>query len=125
MAVIQGLEQLDAKLAELERTVRRKMLVVALKEAAEITRAQASALAPVRTGRLKEHEIISVSQQSDSNTAVVRVGPDRSAFYGLFEELGTAHSTPDPFLEPAYDETRADVLAKMSELFIEAVESVK
>ncbi len=132
MAVIQGIEQLESKLAELERVVRRKMLTVALKEAAEITRARAADLAPVlkeldkrrEAGRLKAHEIVSVSQQSDSNTAVVRVGPDKTAFYGLFEEIGTAHATADPFLGPAYEETKEEVLAKMSALFIEAVNSV-
>lgn len=125
MAVIQGIDQLESKLAELERSVRAKLLRTALKEAAELTRARAAELAPVLTGKLKAHEIVSVAtSQSNSNTAVVRVGPDRQAFYGLFDEIGTAHMTAQPFLGPAFEETEDAVLAAMSAAFVEAVNSV-
>ena len=34
---------------------------------------------------------------------VVGVGPTRRAFYGLFQEFGTAHHAAQPFMRPSWD----------------------
>jgi len=125
MAVIQGIEELESKLADMERSVRRKVLRAAVKQAAELTRTRAAELAPVLTGKLKGNEIISVVDSlSTSNSVVVRVGPGMKTFYGLFDEFGTAHSTAEPFLSPAYEETKDNVLKKIAADFKEAVENI-
>lgn len=35
--------------------------------------------------------------------AVVEVGPTQKAFYGTFQEFGTAHHAPQPFMRPTFD----------------------
>ncbi len=128
--VIRGIEELDAKLRDLDRSVQAKALMSSLKEHAEITRARAADLAPVgdpsegdpHAGRLKAHEdIATVPSLSSSKVAVVRVGPRLDAFYGLFQEIGTAHHVAQPFLEPAFEETKDEVLSKIADTFKQAL----
>src|SRR5437867_9409918 len=98
MAVLRGIEELEAKLKELERSVQANALMSALKENVEPTRARAAELAPVgdpskdpHAGRLKAHEgMAAVPSLSSAKVAVVHVGPLLDAFYGLFDEIGTA-----------------------------------
>ncbi len=120
--VLNGVEELEGKLNKLARDVQRKLLTTALKNAADLTRERASELAPVRTGRLKKEEIIvKVGAESTLDHAVVRVGPSKDAFYGLFQEIGTIHMTARPFLRPAFEETKTQVYEKAAKEFIEAV----
>lgn len=132
MAVLRGIEELEQKLRELDRTVQAKCLMSALKEHVEVTRARAADNAPVgdpkedpHAGRLKAHEdIATVPSLSSAKVAIVRVGPRIDSFYGLFQELGTAHHSAQSFLLPAFEETKESVLAKTAEGFKKAVESV-
>lgn len=122
MPVLNGIAELDSKLKQIELSVRRKMLTTSLKDAAEITRARAAELAPVRTGRLKANEVIAtVPSLSTAESALVRVGPAKKAFYGLFDEIGTVFMTRQPFLRPAFEETKDEVLLKTAEDFKAAV----
>jgi HK97 gp10 family phage protein len=48
---------------------------------------------------------------------IVRAGPTQKAYYGMFQEFGTAHNAPKPFMRPTWDsmgpgmiDTIADVL---------------
>jgi HK97 gp10 family phage protein len=123
VAVLQGIEALDAKLAAIDRSVRQRMLMRALKENVEPTRSLAGQLSPLRTGRLAAGEkIASVPSLSNADTATVRVGPARKVFYGLFNENGTIHMTATPFLGPAYIQTKDSVLRNTAEDFKQAVE---
>lgn len=120
--VLEGMQELQGRLNQLDRNVRKKLLTETLLEAAEITRARAAELAPVRTGRLRREQIIKkVSAESTADTGVVLVGPSRNAFYGLFQELGTAFMTARPFLGPAFTETQNDVLEKFTDDFTREV----
>jgi HK97 gp10 family phage protein len=42
--------------------------------------------------------------------AVVSVGPTRKAFYGQFQEFGTAHNAPQPFMRPTWDRMHNSLL---------------
>lgn len=120
--VLKGVDALEGKLNRLARDVQKKLLTTALKNAADITRQRASELAPVRTGRLRKEEIlVKVGGESKLDHAVVRVGPSKTAFYGLFQEIGTIHMTARPFLRPAFEETKELVYAEAAKNFIEAV----
>lgn len=46
------------------------------------------------------------------------------AFYDLFSEVGTAHSTANPFLGPAYEATKDKVLENMTVLLVEAIKEI-
>jgi HK97 gp10 family phage protein len=124
MAVLEGIDELDAKLKRLDLTVRAKMLMTALKKNVEPTRAGSAQRAPVLTGNLATHQAIAtVPSLSNALTAVVRVGPERKAFYGTFDEFGTKFMGKQPFLGPAFEETKEEVLKKTAEDFKATVEN--
>ncbi len=124
MAILGGYDQFEAALTRLDRTVQGKILIDALKDAAEPMRDRAAQLAPVLTGNLQAHEIISVARgTSTSSYATVRVGPSMDAYYGIFDELGTAHQTAQPFLEPAFDDTSEQAERIIAESLASAIEA--
>ncbi len=126
MAVIQGLEQFEAKMKTLPLIVQRKVLVAAVKDAGEIIRQGAQDDAPVLTGHLSAGEVISVvASQSNAYYVLIRIGPSRKVFYGIFPEHGTAYMEAEPWLEPSFENrTKALALARVSKAFKEAIESV-
>lgn len=46
--------------------------------------------------------------------AVVNVGPTRKAFYGQFQEFGTAHNAPQPFIRPTWDRMKNTLLGMVA-----------
>lgn len=60
---------------------------------------QARGKAPVRRGILRRH--ITHEVEVRGNVVEGRVGVLRKAFWGWFQELGTAHMAAHPFLRPA------------------------
>lgn len=68
---------------------------------------RARVLAPKRTGRLSR----SIHPQIARDPVVglhVRVSWEKKYYWGLFQELGTEHHPPHPFLRPAAAEFGAD-----------------
>jgi HK97 gp10 family phage protein len=88
----------------------------ALRNAAEPVLEDAKANAPIRTGKLKEGLKISGVKNRDG-TKYVLVGIDKSdnskIFYGKFIEFGTSKMSPRPFLEPAYDKNKKEILERI------------
>lgn len=71
---------------------------------AEVIREQASQNAPVgETGNLARMEITKVASKRQDRV-IVKIGPAKSTFYGMFVELGTVHMAPQPFLGPALED---------------------
>ena len=66
------------------------------REAAEAIADTAARLAPRDTGAMADS--IHAEEQNDGTW---RVSYDREHFYGVFQELGTEHHGPQPFLRPA------------------------
>lgn len=56
--------------------------------------------APRRTGQLSSTIAEEVVERRPGRV-VQGLGPDRKAFYGFFQEFGTAHHAAQPFLLPA------------------------
>lgn len=122
MALIQGLDQLERKLREIELSVQRKALRDGVKEGAVLIAEEASRRAPVLTGELQENIIVSMrDSESDAKTVAARIGPSKRVFYGVFDEFGTAHMTSQPFLIPAFEAKKEEALQLTSEHFIEAI----
>ena len=120
--LIQGLDQLERKLRELELSVQRKALRDGVRLGAELIAEEASRLAPVDTGELQERIVVSMrDSESDAKTVVARIGPARRVFYGIFDEYGTAHMTAQPFLGPAFEAKKEEALRVTSEAFTEAI----
>ena len=125
MAVIQGIEQLEAKLKKLPLALQRKVLTDAVKQGGEIIRQGAANAAPVLTGQLAANEIISVvASESNAYYVLIRIGPRRKNFYGIFEEFGTSHQQAEPWLGPSYEITKELAQQKVVAAFKETVENL-
>ena len=85
----------------------------ALRNAAEPVLEDAKANAPVRTGKLKEGLKIS-SIKTKEGMKYVLVGVDKSdnskIFYGKFVEFGTTKMSARPFLGPAYEKNKREIV---------------
>lgn len=125
MPTLLGIEQFENKLRDLALTVKRKALVKAVKRGGELIRAEAASRAPRDTGTLAENEVVSLrNSENSADEVTVRIGPAKKAFYGLFEEIGTAHSTAEPFLGPAFEAKKDDALRIASDEFKAAIDEV-
>jgi HK97 gp10 family phage protein len=61
---------------------------------------------PRKTSKL--HDAIHKDEQKDGTYVV---GGDDEAWYGHLVEYGTVRTTPKPFLVPALEENRADIIS--------------
>lgn len=77
----------------------------AVKAAAEMVAESAKVRVPVRTGALRNAIHLNVEPEG-----VYVVAGNRKAWYGHIVEHGGAHTPPHPFLIPALEEHRAQIL---------------
>lgn len=99
---IRNADELARRLREHGIDVKNGLSAAAL-AAGEVIREAAAAKAPRRTGFLAD-EIVVGEPVTDGGRVSVAVGPSEDAFYGIFQEVGTAHHAAQPFLRPAIDE---------------------
>lgn len=93
---LEGLKELQDKLAALPKNLARKVLRPALLDAGAIIQQEAGILAPRRTGLLTVNIVNDLTLHNDLS-ADVRIGPDKQAFYAIFSELGTVpHEEASP-----------------------------
>lgn len=103
---VRGARELDRALRGLDRKIRRKVLLSGLRAVATPIKQDMARRAPHRTGsgQLRESIIVRTSPRRQSqHEAEVRIGPARSAFYGMFFEYGTRFMPARPFMRPAFD----------------------
>jgi HK97 gp10 family phage protein len=81
---------------------------LALKAGAETVAAAARDRVPVETGKLRD----AIHVERDGIGFEVRAG-DTDAFYGHIVEHGSTHTAPHPFLIPALEATRGEVVAEV------------
>lgn len=123
--VIEGMPELEAKLKALERVAQKQILMDAVKEGAELIRASAEERAPRDTGQLAESIMFTLAGGDNIATEVTaKIGPRKSAFYGIFQEFGTAHHAPQPFLQPAMDEQRENAVRAAAAFLKNAISDV-
>lgn len=125
---IEGTERLIAKLEQIEQQIDLSAEDI-LESAAEPMRERASQNAPKDTGSLSQHIIIDkdfnpegdiIEPDLQDPSAVIAVGPDMEHYYGLFPEVGTKDQPANPWLRPAFDETK-DMVEKRAIAEINAV----
>lgn len=107
---VKGGDKIIAKLKELGVDAN-KAIEVALKQSAEIIRAEAARKAPKRTGKLAGSMAVSEAKNNS-----IDIGPSKEAFYGMFLELGTKKMRARPFLRPSLDEKKYDVKRKFRQI---------
>lgn len=114
---VEGLEEIKANLARVADSA--NALKAGVKAAGEIVRKDASARAPVRTGKLSRN-IILVEEDNKENPAV-KIGPAKKVFYGKFIERGTSKMAARPFLRPALDENKDAIRQEIAKAMKEAI----
>jgi HK97 gp10 family phage protein len=118
----EGGQQLAAALKGLPSRVSKRMLLEALRQAAEPLRDRMEQNAPVGPDapHLRDMVVVGPSRGQDAREAAVAVGATRAGFYGSFQEFGTAHHAAQPWARPAFDATYQQVLRALAdEIWIE------
>lgn len=119
---VEGLKELENALLQLPRATSKNVMKRALMNAGQPVADMAESLAPVKTGALQR--AISVGSRltrrqkkaSPKQSGVeVYVGVARSLPQGIFQEFGTVHDAPQPFLRPAWDALQTQVLNSVKE----------
>ncbi|NGP19300.1 HK97-gp10 family putative phage morphogenesis protein [Devosia aurantiaca] len=125
---VEGLRELDQALSQFTPTKRRAIGRVALDNAGEITAKAARALVPVDSGGLRESiEVggtLSRAQKSQHNKRAEQerfVGPDGRP-QGHLREFGGDGNPPQPFMRPAWDQTKDAVLQRIQDELIVGIE---
>jgi HK97 gp10 family phage protein len=136
---VEGLKEIQAVLQDLSKATARNVVKrVLLKRAQPIVEA-ARTRAPVRAGKLRDSIIAQArggnagkaafakamrggasraeagraareANRAAGSTVEVVIGPHDGAFYASLVEFGTAHSSPKPFMRPAWDTTKGKLL---------------
>jgi len=55
-------------------------------------------------------------------SVITHVGPTQSAFYGVFQEFGTAHHAAQPFMRPTWDALKNSMLTTIAETLAAEIE---
>lgn len=115
---IKGLKELNNLLNKLPDKIAKKPLQNALRAGGNVVVKAAKAKAPVDTGLLRDS--IAVKQAKQKTGAVhyqvgvyQKIGKKRP-FYAHMIEFGTSKMSPKPFMRPAWEETKAEVLRTFS-----------
>lgn len=115
---LEGVDDLEAAIKRLEVDTQGRVLRNATEAGAEVTRSVASQLAPRSAdgshghapGFLAERIEIEVQFTRTQDRATVYIGMHKDAWYGRFQEEGTQFQPAQPFLRPALDATKDDVV---------------
>ena len=115
---LEGLDDLERAIKRLSVDVQGRVLREATAAGAEITRSVASQLAPVSADGSHGHAPGFLSQNIEAEVkftrtqdkAEIHVGMHKDAWYGRFQETGTQFQPAQPFLRPALDATKDDVV---------------
>lgn len=110
--------ELRRALADLRETVDEATLTDTLLGAVEPMREAAAQKAPVRTGHLKHSIVAEVAERRHREgeaTVGVYAAPgtglgSQRSFYAHMQEFGTRHHAAQPFMRPAFDERRRQVV---------------
>lgn len=130
---IYGLAELERRMIQLGPKIARKALRSALNAGAQIIKKDAQARAPFLTGRLSRRALYvarlrSASGPSEETYIIgVRHGRkdkkrDRDAYYWKFIEFGTKFMAAMPFLRPAFESKKLEVLERIKQKLRERIE---
>lgn len=120
---LKGAKELDLKLSNLPLKVSKKIAMTALRSGGKIIRDRARMLCPVLTGTLQKSIKVRVPRRKKRNEATILIGIDSvpmggrmggKAFYGAFVEFGTSKMAANPYMRPAFDGTKNEVIETIS-----------
>lgn len=127
---IYGFDETVANLRQLPEAIAGKVLDGALRDAGTPMAQDAAQTAPRSATPSKAGHMgdsIKMRKFTDQNSgndveSNYWIGPDRTHFYGGFEEFGTVHESARPFERPAFDRGATDVIDRLGKELGEAVE---
>lgn len=123
MLIFKNAADLEKAFTALGFSRRKAVLVKAARAGAEIIRAEAAKRAPRDQGTLEDEMVMTIAGTgSNAAEVTVKIGPSIRAFYGLFQELGTAHHSAQPFLQPALDAKVEEALEATGKALWEAID---
>jgi len=114
-----GGKQLKLDLDVISRLYTRKFLLLTLKEHAKPMSKAARKAAPKLTGLLAKgvKPRARGARYSRKGTVMVKVGPSKKEFWGMFQEFGTRHHKAQPWMRPSWDSTKHVMLADITKSF--------
>lgn len=118
---IEGAAELDKVLQRLPTIVSRSVGRGALQAGARPIREAAKQKAPRDEGDLSRN-IVARTVRRGRDEILVRIGPTKEAFQGLFQEFGTKNHPAQPFMRPAFDENAQEALTRIGRQFGRGVE---
>jgi len=118
-----GLTELEDKLSNLEEKLG-KALTEALEEIAEKIRDDAKGFVPVDTGALRKS--IRVEEKGSLEVSIIAGGggvinprTGREVDYAGYVEFGTSRASPQPYMQPALEKNRDEILRVVKEKVLE------
>tara|TARA_Y100000310_G_scaffold345430_1_gene464861 strand:- start:431 stop:910 length:480 start_codon:yes stop_codon:yes gene_type:complete len=127
---ITGAKEIEAVLKKLPAKVQKKALNQAVRAGARVIQKDAIKRAPVLPGRgriLKTKKGIVVARKArgegrGAKVGRISVGLSGSAFFGLYWEFGTTTIPARPFMRPAFEATKKEVVEAIGKKLGDAVE---
>lgn len=122
---IEGAAEMDRALRLLPKQIQQKTLVTALRAGArpirDEVRRQVEGQGLVDSGRLRDGIGVE-TVKGNPQGAIVRIGPVKKAFYGLFAEFGTITAPARPILRPSFDARAAEAIDRIGKSLGRAIE---
>ena len=110
---LRGDKKLMRALKRLPEQVRRSVTRKALRAGGLVIREAAKARVPVDEGELRDG--LHVVMRTEGGQPVAKVATAKKTFWGHFIEFGTVKMAARPFLRPAADEKRGEVVRVVRE----------
>lgn len=128
---VEGLKELREALQELPKATGRNTVRRALTKAADPIESDAERAAPFLTGQLQRSMTIGTklsrrqkSQHKKVSEVEIFVGPG-SMPQAITQEFGTAHHRAQPFMRPAWDANKLNVLQTIKEILAAEIEKAR
>jgi len=107
---LEGQAELRDKFSKLRAIDQPKVIRSAVRAAVRPIVKDARNRAPVRTGALRKSINVKVDRTRDRTGFVATVGFGKDQFYGIFSEVGTPTQPARPFLRPAMEAKKGEVI---------------
>lgn len=115
---VDGFKELESALRKLPQEIAGRVLSAALRKAGEPMAADARQAAPRSAnhdpnGHMGDSIKLRILRDANSTAdveAAFWLGPDANHWYGGFQEFGTIHKGARPFMRPAFDRHKDEVI---------------
>lgn len=120
---VYGFPQMAEDLKKLDYSRQKVVLMRAVRAGGAVIRDRMAQLAPRDTNRLSENIVMTAAgTRSDIGSVALDIGPSMTAFYGGFQELGTAHHPAQEFIDPAFDQMEQQALSAIAQTLDENIQ---